>query len=105
MRPDGDRLFLQSLPSDSNRQPSDYETDALPIAPERLKSVTGIEPVSSAWKAEVLAVTPHGHIRGFGRRTLPCLSCPDFGAEPGPVTPCAVLRRMKSELSSGEPTP
>ena len=26
-----------------------------------IKPVTGIEPVSTAWKAAMLAVTPHGH--------------------------------------------
>ena len=28
-----------------------------------IKPVTGIEPVSSAWKTEMLTVTPHGLVR------------------------------------------
>ena len=32
---------------------------------ESLKPVPGIEPGSSAWKADVLAVTPHGQVGGL----------------------------------------
>ena len=37
-----------------------YETLIAPLS-EVCEPVTGIEPVSTAWKAAMLAVTPHGH--------------------------------------------
>ena len=38
-----------------------YEAIVVPFQLNPRKPVPGIEPGSSAWKAEVLTVTPHGH--------------------------------------------
>lgn len=52
-----------SRQQESNLQPTDYKSVALPIAPRRhMECVTGFEPVPSAWKAEMLAAGHHTHI-------------------------------------------
>lgn len=51
-----------------------------PISPE---GVTGIEPASSAWKAEVLAVTPHPRSADAGNRTRgPCMASRGVASTP-----------------------
>lgn len=53
---------------DSNSKPPGYEPDALTYcANDPHKSVSGVEPESSAWKADVLAVTPHGQEKSHSR--------------------------------------
>lgn len=42
-----------------------YLTKKYLLIGSQVEHVTGIEPVSSAWKAEMLAVTPHVHIEYF----------------------------------------
>ena len=47
-------LAYESFPSDSNRQPADYETAALPLRQRSLIGAAGIEPASSAYKTGAL---------------------------------------------------
>ena len=47
-------LAYKSFPSDSNRQPADYETAALPLRQRSLLGTAGIEPASSAYKTGAL---------------------------------------------------
>ena len=55
-----------SRQQESNLQPTDYKSVALPVAPYRqMERVTGIEPVYSAWKADALADVLHPHLSDF----------------------------------------
>ena len=48
------RYLQKSFPSDSNRQPADYETAALPLRQRSMIGAAGIEPASSAYKTGAL---------------------------------------------------
>ena len=42
---------------------TDYRSVVLPLDDRSVKSITGLEPVMSAWKAEMLPITLYRHVR------------------------------------------
>ena len=60
-------LAYESFPSDSNRQPADYETAALPLRQRSFIGAAGIEPASSAYKTGALPLdeAPETGTAGF----------------------------------------
>lgn len=79
-------LNLQSRPSDLNRQPSDYETDALPIAPGRHEVRNGIRTRTVCLEGRNACPLHHTDISG------------DSGVGPGPACPVrtSALNRVLS---------
>ena len=65
------QLNPQSRQPDLNRKPAVYETAALPLRYGGRKWTTGNDPAPSAWKADMLPVTPCPHMPKNGISNFP----------------------------------